>query len=140
MSPKTWMRTVYFQRYLKLEKLVRLHRCRLPYVLILVWNSTYSIFNKVTYIQSCQNIQFQISLKVNHSHPSFWTHLSLNCSRLTKFIQKIDPNSRMPRIFNYLWIRQTSQLFTHKQYVISRNKLARLGTPQKPLTFLLSSQ
>ena len=34
-----------------------------------------------------------------HSDPCFWTHLGLKYSRLPKFIQKIDRNARMSRIF-----------------------------------------
>ena len=47
------------------------------------------------------------------------THLGLKYSRLTKFIQKIDPNSRMPRIF-----MDSVDKLTFYIYVISRNKLA----------------
>ena len=40
------------------------------------------------------------SLKENKRFSSiFGTHLGFKYSRLTKFIQKIDPNVRMPRIF-----------------------------------------
>ena len=43
-------------------------------------------------------------------------------SKLIKFIQKIDPNSRMPRIFLDSVDKSAFSIY----YVISRNKLARL--------------
>ena len=53
----------------------------------------------------------------------FLDSFGLKYSRLNIFIQKIDPNSKMPRTF---MDSVDKSAFTYT-YVISRNKLARLG-------------
>ena len=68
-------------------------------------------------------MQCTLSLKVNRSQNVFgliWVSNILN--RLTKCIQKIYPNSRMPRIFTDSVDKSAFYI-----YVISRNKLAGLG-------------
>ena len=52
----------------------------------------------------------------------FWVLFVRKYSKLTKFIQKIDPNSRMPRIFMDLADKSAFYIC-----VISCNKMARLG-------------
>ena len=59
------------------------------------------------------------SLKVKHSGPCFGSYLLGNIlSYLTKFIQKIDPNSRMPRIFMDLVEKSAFYI-----YRVSNNKV-----------------
>ena len=51
------------------------------------------------------------------SHPAwFWIHLGVKYSRLTKFIQKMDPNARMLKIFSDL-----KQNFLHKTSLVFAN-------------------
>ena len=66
--------------------------------------------------------QFQISLKVNRLYPRFGAYLGLKYSRLPKFIQKIDPNARMPRIFMDSLDKSAFYII----YMFSRNIFIRL--------------
>ena len=52
----------------------------------------------------------------------FWVLIVRKYSKVTKFVQKIDPNSRMARIFMDSLDKSAFYI-----YVISRNKLTRLG-------------